>query len=125
MKSLVFVLVFIIVGCNNKSPKTIVDYSIDSLYESPNDSLDKMMEFISYVDSSGLVEKVSNDFVELKETNEKLETTLEETKQELQETKEELVETKVTLEKAEKIVKAVTGDSSTNATGFELLPIKK
>ena len=88
------------------------------------DSLEEMMAFIHYVDSAGIVEQVSNDFVELKETNEQLETTLEETKQELQETKEELVETKVTLEKAEKFVNAVTGDSISSA-GFELLPIKK
>ena len=119
MKNVVFVLFLVIIGCNSKPLSTPIDYSIESLYDSPNDSLEEMMEFISFVDSSGLVEKVSNDFTELKETNEKLETTLEETKQELATTKEELVETKVTLKKAENIVKAITGDSSTNATGFE------
>lgn len=111
----------LVISCNNEPSYE----SREEIFETSSDSLQKMMEFISFVDSSGLVEQVSNDFVELKETNEKLETTLEETQQELYETKEELVETKVTLQKAEKIVKAITGDSVNGSTGFELLPIKK
>ena len=121
-----FIIVFLIlIGCSVESPITPVDRSVEAIYDSPNDSIEEMVRFIGYVDSSGLVEKVSTDFKELKETNEKLETTLEETKQELATTKEELVETKVTLQKAEQVVKAITGDSSSNASSFELLPIKK
>lgn len=124
MKYTLITLALLVTACGSESSYDIVP---EEIVEDTTtvDSLEEMMAFIQYVDSAGIVEKVSNDFVELKETNEKLETTLEETKQELATTKEELVETKVTLQKAEKIVKAITGDSVNGSTGFELLPIKK
>ena len=123
MKYKILTLALLVTACGSEpSYDLLQEQSVEDT--AVVDSLEEMMAFIHYVDSAGIVEQVSNDFVELKETNEQLETTLEETKQELQETKEELVETKVTLEKAEKIVSAVTGDSISSA-GFELLPIKK
>lgn len=124
MKYTLITLALLVTACGSEPSYDIVP---EEIVEDTTtvDSLEEMMAFIQYVDSAGIVEKVSNDFVELKETNEKLETTLEETKQELATTKEELVETKVTLQKAEQVVKAITGDSSSNASSFELLPIKK
>ena len=125
MKQVCIIFSLFLIGCNSTPIDNVVEHSVESIYDSPeNDSLEEMMAVINYIDSAGVVEQVTHNFIELKETNEKLETTLEETKQELQETKEELVETKVTLEKAEKFVNAVTGDSISSA-GFELLPIKK
>ncbi len=123
MKYKILTLALLVTACGSEpSYDLLQEQSVEDT--AVVDSLEEMIAFIHYVDSAGIVEQVSNDFVELKETNEQLETTLEETKQELQETKEELVETKVTLEKAEKFVNAVTGDSISSA-GFELLPIKK
>lgn len=124
MKYTLITLALLVTACGSEPSYDIVP---EEIVEDTTtvDSLEEMMAFIQYVDSAGIVEKVSSDFVELKETNEKLETTLEETKQELATTKEELVETKVTLQKAEQVVKAITGDSSSNASSFELLPIKK
>ena len=124
MKYTLITLALLVTACGSESSYDIVQKEIVE-DTTTVDSLEEMMAFIQYVDSAGIVEKVSNDFVELKETNEKLETTLEETKQELATTKEELVETKTTLQKAEQVVKAITGDSSSNASSFELLPIKK
>lgn len=101
------------------------EFLVDEQEQQRVDSMQKMMDFISYVDSAGVVEQVSSNFTELKETNEKLESTLEETREELQSTREELVETKVALVESEKIVRAVLGDSTDTGTSFELLPIKK
>ena len=113
-------------GCSeNSTYESVSNYGVDSTLEQSSDSLDEMMDYIKYIDSAGVVEQVSSNFTELKETNEKLESTLEETREELQSTREELVETKVALVKSEKIVRAVLGDSTTDATSFELLPIKK
>ena len=124
MKYKILTLALLVTACGSEpSYDLLQEQSVEDT--AVVDSLEEMMAFIQYVDSAGIVEQVSSDFVELKETNEQLETTLEETKQELATTKEELTETKTTLQKAEQIVKAITGDSSTNATGFELLPIKK
>jgi len=124
MKYKILTLALLVTACGSEpSYDLLQEQSVEDT--AVVDSLEEMMAFIHYVDSAGIVEQVSSDFVELKETNEQLETTLEETKQELATTKEELTETKTTLQKAEQIVKAITGDSSTNATGFELLPIKK
>ena len=127
MKINLIILMLLITACGSEPvSKNVQDeFLMDEQEQRRVDSMQKMMDFISYVDSAGVVEQVSSNFTELKETNEKLESTLEETKQELETTKEELTETKTTLQKAEQIVKAITGDSSTNATGFELLPIKK
>lgn len=120
MKYILLLLTLLVTSCNSKrryEPR-------EEIVGMPADSLQDIMEFISYVDSSGIVEQVSNDFVELKETNEKLETTLEETKQELHETRKELVETQVILERTEEVVRAIT-DSIGIDSKFELLPIKK
>jgi len=124
MKYKILTLALLVTACGSEPSYDLLrEQSVEDI--TVVDSLEEMMAFIQFVDSAGIVEQVSSDFVELKETNEQLETTLEETKQELATTKEELTETKTTLQKAEQIVKAITGDSSTNATGFELLPIKK
>jgi peptidoglycan hydrolase CwlO-like protein len=126
MNKILLVFLLVLMGCSkNSTYETVSNEDVDSTYVKSSDSLDEMMAYIKYIDSAGVVEQVSDNFTELKETNEQLETTLEETKQELATTKEELTETKTTLQKAEQIVKAITGDSSTNASSFELLPIKK
>lgn len=127
MKIKLLTILLLITACSSGpvSDNNQDEFLVDEQEQQRVDSMQKMMDFISYVDSAGVVEQVSSNFTELKETNEKLESTLEETREELQSTREELVETKTTLQKAEQIVKAITSDSSSNATGFELLPIKK
>lgn len=65
--------------------------------EAQADSMDSMIDFISYVDSAHLVEDVSESYVKMEEKNEELETQLEETKQELEVVKHDL-------EVAEKII---------------------
>lgn len=126
MKQVFIVVSLFLIGCTSTPIDNVVEHSVESIYDSPeDDSLDEMMAFINYIDSAGVVEKVTNNFIELKETNEKLETTLEETKQELEITKDVLVKTQVKLEKTENIVKAIVGDDANNDSGFELLPIKK
>ena len=124
MKPNILILALLITACTSKSSYNIKDTNVIDTVESV-DSLDEMMAFINYIDSAGVVEQISNDFVELKETNEKLETTLEETKQELETTKDVLVKTQVKLEKTENIVKSIVGDDANNDSGFELLPIQK
>ncbi len=124
MKTNIIILALLITACSSEHSYNNNDTSALDAVESV-DSLEEMMAFINYVDSAGVVEKVSNDFVELKETNEKLETTLEETKQELETTKDVLVQTQVKLEKTENIVKSIVGDDANNDSGFELLPIQK
>jgi hypothetical protein len=124
MKTNIIILALLITACSSEPSYNNNDTSALDAVESV-DSLEEMMAFINYVDSAGVVEKVSNDFVELKETNEQLETTLEETKQELETTKDVLVQTRVKLEKTENIVKAIVGDDANNDSGFELLPIQK
>ena len=124
--NLILVLLFI-TACDSEPvlESVQVEFLADSLEQQRVDSMQKMMDFIGYVDSAGVVEQVSSNFTEMKETNEKLESTLEETREELQSTRKELVETKVALVESEKIVRAVLGDSTTDASSFELLPIKK
>ena len=124
MKPNILILALLITACSSESSYNIKDTNVIDTVESV-DSLDEMMAFINYIDSAGVVEQISNDFVELKETNEKLETTLEETKQELETTKDVLVKTQVKLEKTENIVKSIVGDDANNDSGFELLPIQK
>lgn len=124
MKPNILILALLITACSSESSYNINDTNVIDTVESV-DSLDEMMAFINYIDSAGVVEQISNDFVELKETNEKLETTLEETKQELETTKDVLVKTQVKLEKTENIVKSIVGDDANNDSGFELLPIQK
>ena len=124
MKPNILILALLITACSSESSYNIKDTNVIDTVESV-DSLDEMMAFINYIDSAGVVEQISNDFVELKETNEKLETTLEETKQELETTKDVLVKTQVKLEKTENIVKSIVGDDASNDSGFELLPIQK
>lgn len=125
MKKLLFVFLLVVMGCSSSSEYIEDEYDVTQYVDESTDSLDEMMDYIKYIDSAGVVEQVSSNFTELKETNEKLESTLEETREELQSTREELVETKVALVKSEKIVRAVLGDSTTDASSFELLPIKK
>jgi peptidoglycan hydrolase CwlO-like protein len=121
----VLISVFLIQCDDNITHDVVLEDNTDSIVIESIDSLDDMMAYIKYIDSAGVVEQVSNNFTELKETNEKLESTLKETKAELQSTREELVETKVALVESEKIVKAISGDSNSTSAGFELLPIKK
>lgn len=127
MKIKLLTILLLITACSSGpvSDNNQDEFLVDEQEQQRVDSMQKMMDFISYVDSAGVVEQVSSNFTELKETNEKLESTLEETREELQSTREELVETKVALDKSEKIVRAVLGDSTTDASSFELLPIKK
>jgi hypothetical protein len=126
MKQVCIIFSLFFIGCTSTPIDNVVEHSVESIYDSPeDDSLEEMMAFIDYIDSAGVVEKVTNNFIELKETNEKLETTLEETKQELETTKDVLVKTQVKLEKTENIVKAIVGDDGNNDSGFELLPIQK
>ena len=81
------------------------------------DSMDSMIEFISYIDSAHLIEDISESYVKMEEKNEELETQLEETKQELEVVKHDL-------EVAEKIIEVyVTAD--TISSDFKLLPISK
>ena len=127
MKTNLIILMLLITACRSEPvSKNVQDeFLMDEQEQQRVDSMQKMMDFISYVDSAGVVEQVSSNFIEMKETNEKLESTLEETREELQSTREELVETKVALVKSEKIVRAVLGDSTTDASSFKLLPIQK
>lgn len=81
------------------------------------DSIDSMIEFISYIDSAHLVEDVSEGYTKMEEKNEKLETQLEETKQELEVVKHDL-------EVAEKIIEAYV-PADTISSDFQLLPISK
>ena len=81
------------------------------------DSMDYMIDFISYVDSAHLVENVSESYTKMEEKNEELETQLEETKQEL-----EVV--KYDLEVAEKIIEVYV-PADTISSDFKLLPISK
>lgn len=81
------------------------------------DSIDSMIEFISYVDSAHLVEDVSESYVKMEEKNEELETQLEETKQELEVVKHDL-------EVAEKIIEVYV-PADTISSDFQLLPISK
>ena len=119
MKRFLIGFLLVLMGCG-----TDTNYELDSAEVESSDSLDEMMAYIKYIDSAGVVEQVSDNFTEMKETNEKLESTLEETREELQSTREELVETKVALVKSEKIVRAVLGDSIDTAANFKLLPIE-
>jgi hypothetical protein len=126
MKQVCIIFSLFLIGCNSTPIDNVVEHSVESIYDSPeDDSLEEMIAFINYIDSAGVVEKVTDNFIELKETNEKLETTLEETKQELETTKDVLVQTQVKLEKTENIVKTIIGDDANNHSGFELLPIQK
>ena len=126
MKQVCIIFSLFLIGCNSTPIDNVVEHSVESIYDSPeDDSLEEMMAFINYIDSAGVVEKVTHNFIELKETNEKLETTLEETKQELETTKDVLVQTQVKLEKTENIVKSIVGNDANNDSGFELLPIQK
>ena len=126
MKPVFIIFSLFLVGCSSTPIDRVVEHSVESIYDSPeDDSLEEMMAFINYIDSAGVVEKVTDNFIELKETNEKLETTLEETKQELETTKDVLVKTQVKLEKTENIVKSIVGNDANNDSGFELLPIQK
>ena len=81
------------------------------------DSMDSMIDFISYVDSAHLVEDVSESYVKMEEKNEELETQLEETKQELEVVKHNL-------EVAEKIIEVYV-PADTVSSNFKLLPISK
>ena len=126
MKQVCIIFSLLFIGCTSTPIDNVVEHSVESIYDSPeDDSLEEMMAFINYIDSAGVVEKVTDNFIELKETNEKLETTLEETKQELETTKDVLVQTQVKLEKTENIVKSIVGGDANNDSGFELLPIQK
>lgn len=127
MKRFLIGVLLVSMGCGTDTNYEfdVESNELDSVEVESSDSLDEMMAYIKYIDSAGVVEQVSDNFTEMKETNEKLESTLEETREELQSTREELVETKVALVKSEKIVRAVLGDSTTNASSFKLLPIEK
>ena len=81
------------------------------------DSMDSMIEFISYVDSAHLVEDISESYTKMEEKNEELETQLEETKQELEVVKHDL-------EVAEKIIEVYV-PADTISSDFKLLPISK
>ena len=81
------------------------------------DSMDSMIDFISYVDSAHLIEDVSESYVKMEQKNEELETKLEETKQELEVVKHDL-------EVAEKIIEVYV-PADTVSSDFKLLPISK
>ena len=81
------------------------------------DSMDSMIDFISYVDSAHLIEDVSETYVKMEQKNEELETQLEETKQELEVVKHDL-------EVAEKIIEVYV-PTDTVSSDFKLLPISK
>ena len=81
------------------------------------DSMDSMIDFISYVDSAHLIEDVSENYVKMEQKNEELETQLEETKQELEVVKHDL-------EVAEKIIEVYV-PADTVSSDFKLLPISK
>ena len=81
------------------------------------DSMDSMIDFISYVDSAHLIEDVSESYVKMEQKNEELETQLEETKQELEVVKHDL-------EVAEKIIEVYV-PADTVSSDFKLLPISK
>ena len=81
------------------------------------DSMDSMIDFISYVDSAHLIEDVSESYVKMEQKNEELETQLEETKQELEVVKHDL-------EIAEKIIEVYV-PADTVSSDFKLLPISK
>ena len=81
------------------------------------DSMDIMIEFISYIDSAHLVEDISESYTKMEEKNEELETQLEETKQELEVVKHDL-------EVAEKIIEVYV-PADTISSDFKLLPISK
>ena len=124
MKYKILTLALLVTACGSEpSYDLLQEQSVEDT--AVVDSLEEMMAFINYIDSAGVVEKVTDNFIELKETNEKLETTLEETKQELETTKDVLVQTQVKLEKTENIVKSIVGGDANNDSGFELLPIQK
>lgn len=81
------------------------------------DSMDSMIDFISYIDSAHLIEDVSESYVKMEQKNEELETQLEETKQELEVVKHDL-------EVAEKIIEVYV-PADTVSSNFKLLPISK
>ena len=85
--------------------------------ETQTDSMDSMIEFISYIDSAHLVEDISESYTKMEEKNEELETQLEETKQELEVVKHDL-------EVAEKIIEVYV-PADTVSSDFKLLPISK
>jgi hypothetical protein len=85
--------------------------------ETKTDSVDSMIDFISYVDSAHLVEDVTESYTKMEEKNEELETQLEETKQELKVVKHNL-------EVAEKIIEVYV-PADTISSNFKLLPISK
>ena len=85
--------------------------------ETQTDSIDSMIEFISYIDSAHLVEDVSESYTKMEEKNEELETQLEKTKQELEAVKHDL-------EVVEKIIEVYV-PADTISSDFQLLPISK
>ena len=107
-------LLFIPQSCSVEGRTKSYDPFIEDIQ---NDSMESMIEFISYIDSAHLVENVSESYTKMEEKNEELETQLEETKQELEVVKHDL-------EVAEKIIEVYV-PADTISSDFQLLPISK
>lgn len=126
MKNILIIIILLVTSCSNEQRYEAEGSNLQTIKQEQElvDSLERMMNFIGYIDSAEVIEHVSHDFTQLKETNEKLESTLNKTKKELVKTKEQLVRTKVALFESEQVVKAICGDSIDTAANFELLPIE-
>lgn len=108
------IITALIVSCDATNSITKI---VDEAEITHKDSLDEMLKVIAMVDSTHVVENISDKYVEMKQENEQLQEELIETKQELEITTQHL-------EKAKEIITA-NSFNDTIKSEFEFLPISK
>jgi len=127
MKNILIIIILLITSCSNEQRYEAEGSNLQTIKQEQElvDSLERMMNFIGYIDSAHVVEQVSSNFTKLKEKDARLESELIQTKSELRKTKRELVQTKDSLIKTKEIVRAIYDISNDSSSNFKLLPIEK